>query len=83
MLEHLNHHFLKLLIINLSVSICVDLLDHLFPDVVTQILVSSQNLLDLIHANGSTLVFVKVVERLLQLFIFQEKLSVRSRGHKF
>ena len=82
MLEHLDHHFLKLLVINLSVPISVDLLDDLFPDVVTQILVSSQNLFNLIHANGSTLVFVKVVERLLQILISQEKLSVSSRGHK-
>ena len=78
MLEHLDHHFLKLLVINLSVPISVDLLDDLFPDVVTQILVSSQNLFNLIHANGSTLVFVKVIKCLLQLFILQETLSVRS-----
>ena len=78
MQEHLDHHFLKLLIINLSVSISVDLLDYLFPGVVTYILGSTQNLFHFIHANGSTLVFVKVIKGLLQLFILQETLSVSS-----
>ena len=82
MLKHLDHHFLKLLIIDLSVAISVDLLDDLFPNLVTQILASSQDLFDFIHVDGSTLVFVKVIECLPQLLSLQQKLSVGGCRHK-
>ena len=82
MLEHFFHHFLKLLKIDLSVAINIDLLDNLFPNFFTQILATSQNLFDFIKVNGSTLIFVKVIESLPQLITLQEKLSIGSCCHK-